>query len=438
MEKLKLTPLKNPPPTTPYGANDYLVVFGEVFAKGYVNGLLEAAQKRGMKIILTTVGRRDADNQLRALSQDETVAASHGFPLINIPLEAGFDLTPDSAGGTPADQLQGIKISEWPQAKVNWQRVEESRVKARSDFAKRVAQFVEKLEPMIPASANVVFAHTMAGGVPRAKIYMPAMNRVFKGRGDRYESSQKFTECDIGQLALKNFEFVTADTFDVLIKATEKLRARQTAQGKNVSYLAYGYHGTEVFYGGKYQWQTYTCYFQGWAKMRLEDYARQAFAQGIPACVFNCPEILTNSSSVFQGVEVSLYPLLAALRQHATAAPALRDVLNQCANLLKPEFTLDAVIARTEEYLTSKLAAEFNDYPNWPLHNRSDQMEWMLSSSDALIGMHRDEKNLLTLPLSEQIFRGTGYLMLDEISQLREPVWWLGHDVISAKLAQLH
>ena len=436
MKPAPFSPMKTLPNLNQFNQHDVLVIFGEVFSKGYVNGLIEAAQKKGMKIIYSTVGRRDADDTLRTLTPEE-IAAAGNSPLINVPLEAGFDMTKSEQGITPVDQLKGVKISDWPLAKLDWKQIEESYQKGRKDFQARVKQYIDQLEPMLPADANVVFAHTMAGGVPRAKIYMPAMNRVFKGRGDRFESSQKFTESDLGKLALKNFDFVTADTFNDLLQATEKIRQRQSAKGKTVQYVAYGYHGTEILFGGKYQWQTYTCYFQGWAKMRLEQFAIDAWQKGVKACVFNCPEILTNSSSVFQGVEVSLYPFLAALKKEAGSNRKVQEVLQLCSSLLKDGCSLDTILQRAETYLTTPLAQEFFDYPHWPLHNRADQMELMLSASDELIEMHKDEKNLMTFPLSEQIFRGCGHLMLDEAAQIREPVSWLGHDIIAKKLNQL-
>ncbi|NJM10182.1 MAG: hypothetical protein HC883_04755 [Bdellovibrionaceae bacterium] len=37
-----------------YTSKDILVVFGEVFARGYVNGLIDEAKKIGMKVIYST------------------------------------------------------------------------------------------------------------------------------------------------------------------------------------------------------------------------------------------------------------------------------------------------------------------------------------------------------------------------------------------------
>ena len=68
----------------------------------------------------------------------------------------------------------------------------------REDFRARLTQYLAELQKQIPDGAKVLIAHTMAGGVPRAKILMPVMNRVFKGRDT---SSKEFWEGDLGRFA---------------------------------------------------------------------------------------------------------------------------------------------------------------------------------------------------------------------------------------------
>src|SRR5258708_488363 len=145
-----------------------------------------------------------------------------------------------------------------------------------------------ELAKLIPPGKNVLFGHTMAGGVPRAKILMPTMNKIFKGQGDRHISSEKFAQSELGKLSSLNFDEVTAHTFKHLVDFSTPLRQKIESQGGQVSYVAYGYHGTEVLIKNEFQWQTYTPYFQGWAKMRLEDHVRDANKKGIKACVYNC------------------------------------------------------------------------------------------------------------------------------------------------------
>ncbi|MFA7634012.1 MAG: hypothetical protein WCX90_10260 [Thiohalomonadaceae bacterium] len=43
----------------------HLVLFGELFGRGYANGLIDEARKSGMTILGVTVGRRDENDQLR-------------------------------------------------------------------------------------------------------------------------------------------------------------------------------------------------------------------------------------------------------------------------------------------------------------------------------------------------------------------------------------
>lgn len=61
-------------------------------------------------------------------------------------------------------------------------------------------------------------------------------------------------------------------------------------------------------------------------------------------------------------------------------------------------------------------------------------MELMRTTSEKIIDMHKDEKNLLTARLSELVFNSCGKAMLHEALKPRKPVWWIGHDLV-AKLA---
>ena len=98
-------------------------------------------------------------------------------------------------------------------------------------------------------------------------------------------SSQVLLDSDLGKLILMNFDEVSANTFGHLIEGSAAIRARLEASGGQVRYSAYGYHGTEILIEGRYQWQTYTNYTQGYAKMRLERIAQAAWAEGVKATV---------------------------------------------------------------------------------------------------------------------------------------------------------
>lgn len=431
---LPVQPLRSIRPESGYKKDDVLVVFGEVFARGYVNGLIDHAKKAGMKVIYSTVGRRDDNDQLRPLTAEELSAKDQ--PLINIPLECGFDMEPSSGGKRPIDQLQGLKLSEWNQAKLDWEQVADSRKRGRESFRSRVREYLSALDKQIPAGANVLIAHTMAGGVPRTKIVMPVMNRVFKGKGDRYASSREFWESTLGRFTEQSFEDVTASSFQDLLDLSAPLRERVEKADGHVSYVAYGYHGTEILMGDEYRWQSYSPYLTGFAKMKLEQYAMDAKAKGIEASVYNAPEILTNSSSIFLGVEVALYPLLGAMKKERPNDPLTKELMKSCQELLKPEHSLDEVLEITDKYFRSDLIGKkWSDYAAWPQHNGPEQMELMRTTSETILDMHKDEKNLLTARLSEIVFGVCGKAMLHEAMKPREAVWWVGHDLV-AKLAQ--
>jgi hypothetical protein len=423
-------PLRDVPSKVSFTNKDVLVVFGEVFARGYVNGLIDEAKKAGMKVIFSTVGRRDENDNLRALNADEV--AQKDQPLINVPLECGFDLVKSSKGLTPVDQVKGLKLSEWNQAKIDWAQVEESRKKGRDDFKTRVKQYLKELEPMIPAGANVMFAHTMAGGVPRAKIIMPVMNRVFKGHGDRFTSSKEFWDGELGRLADQSFMDVTANSFADLIELSAPLRDKIEKGGGKSSYVAFGYHGTEILIGGQYKWQSYSPYLQGFAKCELERIAVKAMKGGVKASVYNAPEILTNSSSIFLGVEVALYPLLGAFKKEAPDHPITKKLFQDCEALLKPEHNAEEILQLTSKYFSSDIIQKkWSDYPNWPQHNGPEQMALMQNASSTILNMHKDDRHLLTATLSEVVFKACGRAMITEGASPRESVWWIGHDLVA-------
>ncbi len=440
--------LREIPSEAPYKKGDVLVVFGELFARGYANGIVDEAERRGLTVIRSTVGRRDTTGEsagrLRQLNETEIFDArgkKAENPFINVPLEAGFDMEPASPGGpTPNSFFEGVKLSEWENAKADFAMIEKSRENGRRRFREAVKSYVTELKKQLPKDKNIIFCHTMAGGVPRTKIIMPVMNRVFKGVGERHVGSQKLFESDLGKFALMNFEDVTSETYKVLIEETADLAKEIEAAGGTTRYVAYGYHGTEVLVGSKFEWQTYTPYFQGWAKMSLEKVAIDFHAKKVKTCVYNCPEILTNSSSIFLGVELSLYPLLGALERAKVSATGLgrtrlEKIQSECQKLLKPDVSFESIQKFTREYIESDLVRRHSVFDQWPQNNSNSQMEKMLGASEHLFSQHASEKHLITSLLSEEIFRATGYVMFHDSYQCAKPVRWLGHDVLTAALA---
>jgi len=420
--------LREVPATAGFTEGDVLFLCGELFGRGYANGIVDEAKAKGMTIIGSTVGRRDAEGQLRALTDEElaTAEASLGGKIINIPLEAGFDMEPGQDGISPVDRFKGVKPDDWASVQLDQAQIDYSKERGTQRFRNNLALVVAELGNLLPAAGNLLVVHTMAGGIPRARVFMPILNKLFKGQGDRFLSSEAFWNSDMGRLCATSFNEVTADTFGYLIEATAPLRERLS-----VRYAAYGYHGCEVLIDGAYTWQSYTPYLQGWAKIRLEDVAIAAWNNGIKATVYNCPEIQTNSSALFLGVENSLYPLLASLK-----AQGEEEIARECQGLLKEGVTIETVLERANAYLSDPLVTSTRDLASWPQHNSPQQQELMLNFSAELIGMNADQKEIVCAVLSRGVFQGVGRLMFDSSWEPKAPLYWLNHDVIAKRLAR--
>lgn len=429
-------PLQQLPEPAGYKTGDVLVLVGELFGRGYANGLVDEAKRIGMTVIGTTVGRRESDGTLRPLTPEELTEAEAvlGGSVINIPLESGFDL--ESVDGIPsiAEQLKKARPDDFATVSFIDGTIEKALAAGRARFRAHLARLEAELIARIPATANIHLAHSMAGGIPRARVFMPLLNRIFKGTGDKYLSSETFWNSPLGHLCNASFNEVTADTFRYLIEGTAALRARNSGAGARVSYSAYGYHGTGVLVGGEYRWQSYTPYVQGLAKIRLEDIAAEASAQGIPATVYNCPEIQTNSSALFLGVEISLYPLLSAIRREAGEQIA-SVVEARCQAMLREGETVAGLLKRADDYLSSPVLEQIVDFASWPQHNTREQAELMLAASAELMAMHSDQKQLVCAELSRIVFLATGRLMLHCSWNPASSALWLNHDIIGRLLA---
>lgn len=425
----KVDSIREVPATKLWKKGDVLVLFGELFNRGYANGLVEAAERRGMTIVYGTVGRREKDGILRGLTAEECV--SQPKSLINVPLEAGFDMEVLQNGQSLVDMMKEVKLTDWESFKVAPALLNEAIEKGAARFKTNVQKFLVELKPLIPKGANVHFAHLMAGGVPRARILMPLMNKVFKGSGDRYMESEGFWNSGLGQVANANFRQVSADTYKTLIDESKNLRDQIQKEGGSVSYSGYGYHGTEVMIHDEYEWQSYAPYLQGWAKIALENYAEAATKSGLKASVYNCPEILTNSSSIFQGVEVPLYPLLKALKREGEARPKTKELWDACQALLKAEHTLKEVLDICEKTLSHPALKAQAQFSKWPQHNTKEQMEVLLAASDKIIACHKSDKALMTAVLSEVVFEACGETMLADMAAPKRAVSWINHDLVA-------
>jgi hypothetical protein len=434
-----LSPLRDIPQSNIFRKGDIFVLFGELFGRGYANGLVDEARKAGMTIVGITVGRRDENNALRPLNDEELAIAESnlGGHIFNIPLMAGFDLDAPAGEPTPTDMLGNMTLKSWQEDKLDWKHIEKCREVGVKRFKDSVAKVMAQLDSMIADGKNVFFAHTMAGGIPKVKVFLAIANRIYKGRGERFMSARALLDSDLGKLIMMNFDEVTANTFQHLIDASATIRARIERTGGQVRYTAYGYHGTEILIDGKYQWQTYTNYTQGKAKMRLESVAEKAWGQGIKATVFNCPEIRTNSSDIFAGVELSLFPLLTALKKEGGGAWADAQ-WKACQALLQDGTSLESLLKRIEDYNKSDTMKKFRNFEAWPMDNDAELADLMIGTSDDITQMHIDRKALITDLLSALVLEGTGPLMFHEASKPAAPVLWLNHDIIAKQLSLIH
>ena len=431
--------LRHIPHANLFRQGDVFVLFGELFGRGYANGLVDEARAAGMTILGITVGRRNDDGTLRALTAEEHAEAEAklGGRIVNVPLMAGFDMDAPAGEQNPTEMLSGITLKGWQEDKLDWDKIEACRQAGVRRFSESASQAMAEIDKLIPDGANVFFAHTMAGGIPRIKAFLAIANRIYKGRGDRFMSSRALLDSDLGKLILMNFDEVSANTLQHLIDASSAIRERITAKGGQVRYTAYGYHGTEVLIGGEYKWQTYTNYTQGYAKMRLESIAEAAWKGGIAATVFNCPEIRTNSSDIFVGVELSLFPLLTALKKEGGGAWAQAQ-WDTCQALLGEGVSLQSILDKLENYLQTETSAGFRNYEAWPMDNTPELADLMIGTSDEITSLHTDRKALITDHLSALVVEATGPLMFHGAAEKIAPVLWLNHDIIARQLNELH
>lgn len=410
--------------------SSYLVLFGELFSRGYANGLVDEAVQHGFKLIKSTVGRRDADQKLRPLLDSEKPTDCEAF--INVPLEAGFDMEKDNEGLSPVERLKELGLKDWSQFKWPQNSLKQSQEKGEARFRQYVKEYIKQLEKIVPTqNTQILFAHLMAGGVPRAKIVMPLMNRVFKGTGERYMPSTEFWNSSIGEICALNFNEVTAKTFDILIEETSTLREKIEKAGGHVSYVAYGYHGTEIWISTELQWQSYSPYLQGWAKMDLEEVSKKWFSKGVKTCVYNCPEILTNSSSIFQGVEVALYSLIRIFQKMYPEHGRTHRLIHETTQLLKQPQLLEKIYSLVDDFYLDSQVQKTLDYSTWPSHSTQYQLEKLIKVSHEIVNCHFNDKKLMVGLMSEIVFNSCGWGMFHDSFKPEEPVRWIGHDYVA-------
>src|SRR3954468_12810566 len=157
-----LPSLRHIPQANVFKKGDVFVLFGELFGRGYVNGLIDEARAAGMTIVGITVGRRDENNALRALNAEELAEAEEklGGKIINVPMMAGFDLDAPPGEQNPTEMLSGITLKSWQEDQLDWTKIEACRAAGVRRFSESAAQAMAEIDKLIPDGANVFFAHT--------------------------------------------------------------------------------------------------------------------------------------------------------------------------------------------------------------------------------------------------------------------------------------
>jgi hypothetical protein len=171
--------------------------------------------------------------------------------------------------------------------------------------------------------------------------------------------------------------------------------------------------------------------------MRLEGIAEKAWSAGIKASVYNCPEIRTNSSDVFTGIELPLIPLLLALKKENGGEWA-QDQWQACEKLLADGVTMQDVFRKITEMQGSEVMRPFYDFSAWPMANSQSQADLTIGTSNEITQMHRDNKALISDRLSVLVVEATGQLIFAESSEPSGPVQWLNHDIVARRLNASH
>ncbi|MBV6530498.1 hypothetical protein HT655_09610, partial [Ursidibacter maritimus] len=143
--------------------------------------LIDQARAAGMTIVGVTVGRRDDSGALRKLNDEELAEAEEklGGRIINVPLMAGFDMDAPEGEQNPTEMLSGITLKNWQEEKLDWERIERCRAAGVARFTGSAATVMAEIDKLVPEGANVFFAHTMAGGIPKIKAFLAIANRIY-------------------------------------------------------------------------------------------------------------------------------------------------------------------------------------------------------------------------------------------------------------------
>ena len=417
MKYLQSPDFKNEPIT-----GGTLVIFGEVFPNSYCTGLIKAAEKQGFQVIYSTLGRRQG-SVLRDLNKEEL--ANSPLNLINVPLEAGFDLTLGSDKKTPVDLINEQRQKNWNE--IVFKTKNSYYKKAEEDFKRRCTQWAIQLQARLSEQKGpVLFAHIMAGGFPRTPVALKSTARLFKGHGERFQSSKAFFDSELGHVFLKNFEAVAADTFKTLVKSTTELRTQLNEEGRKTAYVAYGYHGNFIWTGKTFEWRGVAPYSHGHAKVKLEQISQDL---SIPeVTVFNCPEVLTRSSKIFSTLDSCIFSFLLALDKNYDSLPSN---IQESFHSMKSELTIEWELFSKKIYeFFNNSTLDFLKNPSlWPQDNKQKQVDLEYKFSKELRSFFKDYDKV-KIQLSHLIIETSGKIMLRTAFSTPDPVCWIGHNSI--------
>jgi len=177
-----------------------------------------------------------------------------------------------------------------------------------------------------------------------------------------------------------------------------------------------------------YKWHSYSPYLQGFDKIELEKISKEFSHQGVKTCIFNIPEILTKSSNIFPGLEIPLYTLLGALKKESA-----QKVLERLSGIT--EKNIQEVMDITQKYFETDAIKKQSVFEKWPQHNSPEYISLMLSTAKQLSQFIPFSLNLL---LSEVVQNSCGRLILQELTEFKRSVVWIGHDIIAKESSNFH
>ena len=123
----------------------------------------------------------------------------------------------------------------------------------------------------------------------------------------------------------------------------------------------------------------------------------------------------------------------AALR-HEGGGPFVDALWQQCQDLLQEGVSLDSVLQTVGAYQQDPVMQSYYDFAAWPMANGAEQVDKTVGTSQDIVALHKDRKELVSDVLSQHVVDATGQLMFGAASNPDGPVLWLDHDVVARVL----